>query len=390
MWLRIVDDGLQLTAARGERPDQKGPNPQRLIPHHQSVLLLALALLAGGCSQRLQPIFDEQRRALAWPPAPAPARIHYVGQLRSSADLKPPTKPFQRIGELFAGAAEPQGLYGPRSVACTPDGSRVWVADPGGRCLHLFDLSGRTYRKISRVGDHPLLSPVGLCLGPDDSLYVCDSEDVAIHRLEAATGTLLASLRLPEEIGRPVALSYRASTGELFVVDSQAHDIKVLAGDGALRRVIGRRGARPGEFNFPCDIADGGRLIWIADAGNQRVQGLTCTGEPVVVFGQAGDAPGDLALPKGVALDSDGHVYVVDARFENVQIFDQTGRLLLAFGQEGVDAGEFWLPAGIFIDHNDRIWVCDLYNRRVQVFDYLKLPDEHEGRRDSDVPAEDR
>lgn len=274
-----------------------------------------------------------------------------------------------------------------RFVVCTPDGSRVWVADPGGRRLHLFDLSRRAYGKLSQVGDQPLLSPVGLCLGPDDSLYVCDSEYVAIHRLEAASGRLLESLRLPEEIERPVALSYRESTGELLVVDSGAHDIKVLAGDGTLRRVIGRRGGRPGEFNFPCGITGGGGLIWIVDAGNHRVQGLTLAGEPVVVIGRPGDAPGDLALPKGIALDSDGHVYVVDARFENVQIFDQAGRLLLIFGQEGTGAGEFWLPAGIFIDRNDRIWVCDSYNGRVQVFDYLKLPDEHENRHDPDVPS---
>jgi hypothetical protein len=168
-----------------------------------------------------------------------------------------------------------------------------------------------------------------------------------------------------------VALYYDSAAQELFVVDAAAHDIKVLAPDGRLRRIIGRRGRGPGEFNFPCDIAENDGLIWIVDAGNNRIQGLTRNGLAAVVFGTAGDAPGDLALPKSLAFDSDGNLYVVDARFENVQIFDQTGRLLLFFGREGIGPGEFWLPAGICIDPFDRIWICDTYNGRLQVFDYV-------------------
>jgi DNA-binding beta-propeller fold protein YncE len=119
------------------------------------------------------------------------------------------------------------------------------------------------------------------------------------------------------------------------------------------------------------------------------VQGLTTAGEPVVALGQAGDAPGDLALPKAVALDSDDHVYVVDSRFENVQVFDRSGRLLLSFGREGTDPGEFWLPAGVFVDARDRIWICDTYNSRVQVFEYLKGRPDGEGEQAERRPGPD-
>jgi hypothetical protein len=250
------------------------------------------------------------------------------------------------------------------------------VADPGGRCLHLFDLHSRFYRKIGQLGGKPLLSPVGLCPGPDASVYVCDSEDLSIHRLSDVDGGLLGSLRLPEDILRPVAMSYHEASGELFVVDVKAHDIKVLDAKGGLRRILGRRGNALGEFNFPCDIADDGELLWIVDAGNARLQTMRRTGEPVGSFGQSGDAPGDLALPKAVAHDSDGQVYLVDSRFENVQIFDRTGQLLLYFGEEGIGPGQFWLPSDVFIDRNDRIWICDTYNGRVQVFQYVSLADD--------------
>ncbi len=348
---------------------------------YRALLTIAcLSLVATGahCSQTLEPIFEEHDPPLAWPPPPAAPRIKYVGQLRTSADLKPPPKPFESLGNLLLGRKPPAPLYGPRSVVRPDAGNRLWVADPGGRCLHLFDLEHRTYRKLDSAGTERFMSPVGLCLGPEDSIFVCDSEQVAIHRLSATSGALIASLRLPIEVLRPVAATYVATSGELFVVDVSAHNIKVLDKGGRILRIIGRRGSAPGQFNFPCDIADDGRLLWVVDVGNQRVQALTYAGKPVTSIGQLGDAPGDLAMPKGVALDSDGHVYIVDARFENVQIFDQAKRLLLFFGEEGGGPGQFWLPSGICIDANDRIWICDSYNGRIQVYDYVRPPAEEQ------------
>jgi DNA-binding beta-propeller fold protein YncE len=88
-------------------------------------------------------------------------------------------------------------------------------------------------------------------------------------------------------------------------------------------------------------------------------------------FGRHGDASGDLAAPKGLGVDSEGHIYVVDALFDAVQVFDRSGQLLLAFGQRGVTPGRFWLPGGLFIDAQNRIYVADSYNQRVQIFQYL-------------------
>ncbi len=343
------------------------------LPSRWPTLLAGALLLAGGCSAPRRPLLVPDENSPVWPPPPHQARIRYLGQIASADDLGATRPVLAALGDLIAGRKEPVKLYGPRAAVCTPDGRFLFVSDPGGRCLHLFDLEQRRHRRILGPDQSPLLTPVDLCLGPDGSVFVCDSEAVAIHRYDAATGRWLESLRVPDELMRPAALAYDFERDELLVADSAGHDIKVLDRQGRLLRIIGRRGAAPGEFNFPCGIALAGQTLWVADAGNHRVQGLDLRGEPKAVFGHAGDAPGDLALPKDVAVDSDGHVYVVDARFENVQVFDEQGRLLLFFGQEGSGPGEFWLPGGIFIDANDRIWICDTYNGRLQVFEYLKL-----------------
>jgi len=332
---------------------------------------LAAALL-GGCQRPRGPVFEVPKAPLVWPAAPARPRIRYVGQLTKAADLKPPPKFLQGLSTVFVGPPAPQPLYGPRSVVVTRDGRNVWIADPGGRCVHGFDLIDRSYVKVIEPGGHTLLSPVDVARGPTGSIFVCDSEAGAIHRLDERSGKWIETLRLPEDIDRPVALYYDAAREELYVVDIVAHNIKVLDADSRVKRILGTRGNAPGQFNYPSAIVGDGDRLWVADTGNRRVQAISRTGAPIVAFGQAGDAPGDLALPKGLALDSDGDVYVVDARFENVQIFSPDGQLLLFFGEEGTEPGKFWLPAGLFIDEHDRIWVCDMYNKRVQVFDYLK------------------
>jgi DNA-binding beta-propeller fold protein YncE len=77
--------------------------------------------------------------------------------------------------------------------------------------------------------------------------------------------------------------------------------------------------------------------------------------------------------PKGIGVDSEGHLYVVESLSGIVQVFDQQGQLLYYFGQRGSGFGEFQLPSGLFIDRNDRVFVVDSHNRRVQVFQYFAL-----------------
>ena len=109
---------------------------------------------------------------------------------------------------------------------------------------------------------------------------------------------------------------------------------------------------------------------------NFRIQKFNNDGRFLMKIGSNGDGTGDMGRPKGVAVDSQGHIYVVDAIFDTVQIFNQDGEFLLNFGTTGSGPGEFWLPSGIFVDSNSRIYVADSYNKRVQIFDYIGVKDE--------------
>jgi len=111
--------------------------------------------------------------------------------------------------------------------------------------------------------------------------------------------------------------------------------------------------------------------VLVTDALNYRVQAFDKQGRFLWKMGHQGDGSGDFSSPKGIAIDSEGHLYVVDALFDAVQIFEPDGTLLLSFGTHGPGFGEFSLPTGAFIDGRDRIYVADSYNQRVQVFEFL-------------------
>jgi hypothetical protein len=93
-----------------------------------------------------------------------------------------------------------------------------------------------------------------------------------------------------------------------------------------------------------------------------------------MAFGRHGDGAGDFAAPKGIAVDSQGHVFVADAMFDAVQVFRPDGVLLLGFGSQGSGVGQFWLPNGLYVNGADHLFVADAYNRRVQVFRILPDP----------------
>jgi DNA-binding beta-propeller fold protein YncE len=106
------------------------------------------------------------------------------------------------------------------------------------------------------------------------------------------------------------------------------------------------------------------------DTFNYRLQRLTPTLAPASWFGTLGDGSGHFALPKGLAIDPDGHLYVADGRFDVIQLFDTNGNFLMAVGRPGTGPGEFWNLAGLASDAYGNIVVADAGNRRVQVLRY--------------------
>jgi len=117
----------------------------------------------------------------------------------------------------------------------------------------------------------------GLCIGPDDSVYVADSCN---------------------------------------------HRIQVFDAEGKFLRAYGQAGSNPGEFSYPYDIrVDPAGNQFVCEFGNSRITVLDDRDRVLEVIGGPGSAPGRFANPWAVALDSIGNLYVADSRNHRVQKF---------------------------------------------------------------------
>jgi len=331
-------------------------------------LLVCLSLLhplMAGCGSPPGVIFDPADSIHRWPLAPDHARIAYIGQVRSDADLRPARGGLQGIGEALFGKEPPHAMLRPMAV-CTDGGDRVFVADSDARLVHVFGLTTRKYQRWQPPKDARPFAHDAV----DGRLLVADSLDGSIFTFDTA-GRFLGTIG-DDVLHRPCGLAVDREHARLLVVDSAAHQIVVFRLDGGLLERVGARGSGPGEFNYPTNIAiDSRGRVYVSDSLNFRVQVFGPDLKPTHQIGRKGDLPGYFSQPKGIAVDREDRLYVVDANFEAVQIFDSDGALLMAFGEEGHGPGEFWLPAGLHIEAGGRLWVADSFNRRVQAFESL-------------------
>jgi len=332
-------------------------------------LALATACVVAACSSA-QPITVDQA-PLTWPEqVDEKARVEFVRAVSRPEDFDIRKGFFQRFGEFLFGEVDAK-LVRPMAVVAVNDA--VFVADPGSKGVHRFDLKGGRYDLITAEREAPLPSPVGLAVGADGEVYVADSalSRVLVIRPGAREAV---PLDLPM-LRQPTGLAFDRKTGRLFVSETAEHRIRVFGRGGTEVATFGTRGTEEGEFNFPTYLwLDKRGRLFVTDSLNYRVQVFGEDGKFEREFGRAGDAAGDFLRQKGVATDSFGHVYVVDGLFGALLIYDEGGRLLLSIGNLGQARGEFWLPAGIFIGDDDRIYVADAYNGRIQIFRYIGGP----------------
>jgi uncharacterized protein (TIGR03663 family) len=176
-----------------------------------------------------------------------------------------------------------------------------------------------------------LNSPRGMALAPDGSIYIADTGNSRLVKLDSS-GNFLKTMGGP--------------TGE----DAQS--------------------PTPGRFNEPWGVAvDRFGNIYIADTWNHRIQKFDAEGNLLTVWGEPGlpvDGQNHLWGPRGIAVSEDGRVYVTDTGNKRVVVFDSEGAFLFDFGKEG--DGLLDEPVGLAFDSQGKIYVADTWKSRIAVF----------------------
>jgi DNA-binding beta-propeller fold protein YncE len=299
--------------------------------------------------------------------------LRYDGSFTSEKEVKTKHSFWGRLLDAVAGEPEFHGLINPYSVV-TDSRDRIIVTDPGAAGIHIFDFTQHKYKFIShQKSTDGMVSPQCVAVDAADNIYVTDSYAGKIFVFDAngKFQRVLASIKGEGYFKRSTGIAIESQAQRIYVADTLRHLIFVLDMDGKVLQKIGSGGTGEGQFNFPTELRLAGQDLLVVDAMNFRVQVLDRSGKFQYAIGKVGDEVGGMFRPKGIGMDSEGHLYVVEGLRGQVQVFDRQGRLLYFFGQKGSGFGEFRLPAGLFIDSKDRVFVVDSFNRRVQVFQYV-------------------
>jgi len=302
-------------------------------------------------------------------------KLVFEGTFSSERDVNVKRGFWKKVLDVVAGAPEVHALVRPFAVVTDSHG-RVIVTDPGAQGVHIFDLKEQKYKFISRADKtkEAMTTPQCVAVDAQDNIYVTDSDlgKIFVFEPSGKFSRVIGSLKHGEGFFKhPTGIAVDSAAQRIYVTDTWRDQVFVMDMQGSVLQKIGKNGAGEGEFNFPTDLRLDGSNLLVLDAMNFRVQALDRSGTYQYCIGELGDGPGDLFRPKGLGIDSEGHLYIVEGLTGVVQVFDRQGQLLYYFGKAGTGFGDFQLPTGLFIDNQDRVYVVDSFNHRVQMFRYF-------------------
>jgi len=265
-------------------------------------------------------------------------------------------------------------------------------------------------------------TPVGLSLDGSGNIFVSDSNNNRVRRIDASAG-IISTVAGTGEAGwsggggvasnaqlNGSAGMFMDSAGNIYLADRGNHLIRKMesatsllvkvAGSGTVMGVTGYNMGYPGyngdgrpatsaQLNSPSGVVvDDAGNMYIADTDNHRVRKVAAgTGliSTVAGTGQAGfNADGGAAIaaklngPTAVLLDAGGNILISDTGNHRIRKVDAvTGVISTVAGSvtwtggyagDGLAAASAWLngPTGICLDAAGNLYIADTGNHRVR------------------------
>jgi sugar lactone lactonase YvrE len=306
------------------------------------------------------------------------------------------------VASFLDGAAASARFSSPEDVAVDAAGN-VFVADTYNHRIRKITASGQVSTLAGKGSasflDGPGASayfyyPSGIAVDNKGNVYVADRTNQRIRLVTAdgttstlagnATAGYLDGKGVSARFNNPQGIDY-GSDGNLYVADTNNHRIRRIDAFGVVTSVAGSSAgllegpAGLARFNTPFDVRFGVKGdLFVADYGNHRIRRV---GPDGIVSTLAGSTPGttdglgekaQFSSPSGIALDPYGHLIVVTRSGHRLRRVTQSGAVstlagsIAGFVDGAPQDAKFNTPSGIALAPDGSVLIADRGNHRIR------------------------
>lgn len=203
-------------------------------------------------------------------------------------------------------------------ISVAPDGkifaTDTWFRDFGR--INVYNSDGTSMPSIDRAGTQSFFSPRGLTTANNNRVYVSDTgnDQVVWYDLNGNFGGAVAKGIVNEPVGVTVG-----PDGLIYICDVENKRVVSITQTGQLVKqipIIGWKAEHEGAINWiePYVAVDLQGNIYVTDSTTNSIYRFDAAGSRVTIGGGRNFANGGLNGPKGITVDSQGNIYVADSR----------------------------------------------------------------------------
>ncbi len=211
-------------------------------------------------------------------------------------------------------------------------------------------------------------NPRGVATDATGNLYVADLGNARVQKF-SREGNFLLTFGKPGtgdgELRAPNGITID-SAGNIYIADAHNHRLVKFNAYGTFEKQWS--GPAPG-FYGPRDVAIGPyKQFYVLDQGRNRVVRLDAEGENFAEWGQNGANEGEFFDPTGLDVLGD-RVFVADAGNKRIQVFDLDGKFIRQWAVPEWDKNLWHFPDVAFDAQTNRLYATSGLTNEVLVFD---------------------